>query len=84
MGLDSSSVIWDYSQSLIKESKMLKKYKVSWKQGRKVGAIGIFYPGSVEVTAESAEAAKLKAYDTHEHLGGVTVLVVAENTNKGV
>ena len=55
-------------------SKMCKTYEVSWKRGRKVGAIGIFYPGSVTVAAETPEAALLKAYETHEHLMFVTVL----------
>jgi len=46
----------------------LKTYRVSWKQGREAGAIGIMYPGQVIVRATSPEAAKLKAYETHEHL----------------
>ena len=53
---------------------MCKTYEVSWKRGRKVGAIGIFYPGSVTVAAETPEAALLKAYETYEHLMFVTVL----------
>ena len=53
----------------------MKNYNVSWKQGRKVGAIGIFYPDSVNVAAETPEEALLKAYETHEHLMMVTVTV---------
>jgi hypothetical protein len=52
---------------------MSKTYRVSWKSGRKVGAIGIFYPDSVIVLAETREDAILKAYETHEHLMSVTV-----------
>ncbi len=49
------------------------KYRVSWRQGRKAGAIGIFYPDSVEVEAEDPAHAIHKAYETHEHLVGVHV-----------
>ena len=52
---------------------MTKTYDVSWKSGRKAGAIGIFYPDSVTVAAETPEEALLKAYETHEHLIFVTV-----------
>ena len=51
----------------------MKTYRVSWKQGRRAGAEGIFYPDSVVVQAENEKAAHLKAYDTHEHLLFVTV-----------
>ena len=51
----------------------MKTYRVSWQKGRRVGAIGIFYPGSVVVQAENERAAHLKAYDTHDHLLFVTV-----------
>tara|TARA_R100001244_G_scaffold63070_1_gene52413 strand:- start:636 stop:833 length:198 start_codon:yes stop_codon:yes gene_type:complete len=50
-----------------------KIYKVSWERGRKVGAIGIFYPDSVTVMAETPEEALRKAYETHEHLKWPTV-----------
>ena len=50
-----------------------KTYDVSWKRGRKVGAIGVFYPGGVTVAAETPEEALLKAYKTHEHLMFITV-----------
>jgi len=36
--------------------------------GRELGAIGIFQSFSVEVKAKDVEAAKLKLYDTHEHI----------------
>lgn len=49
------------------------RYSVSWKRGRKVGAIGVFYPDSVVVEAENKDAALLKAYDTHDHLMFVEV-----------
>ena len=39
--------------------------------GRTRGAIGIFYPISTEVEAETPEAAELKLYDTHEHIQGL-------------
>ena len=57
---------------------MSKTYNVSWKSGRKVGAIGIFYPGGVTVAAETPEEAILKAYETHDHLMFVTVLAAAD------
>jgi hypothetical protein len=37
-------------------------------QGRKKGAIGVMHPVRIEVKADSAEAAALKAYDTHDHV----------------
>ena len=39
--------------------------------GRQLGAIGIVYPCRVEVEADDPEAARLKLYDTHEHLSGL-------------
>ena len=57
----------------------MKTYRVSWRQGRRAGAIGIFYPDSVVVQAENEEAAHLKAYDTHEHLMFVTVTELDES-----
>jgi hypothetical protein len=50
-----------------------KTYKVSWRKGRLVGAEGVVYPDSVVVQAHNPAAARLKAYDTHEHLMHVTV-----------
>jgi hypothetical protein len=55
-----------------------KRYKVSWKKGRKKDALGVFYPGSVFVEAETPEAAKLEAYKTHEHLMFVTIEEVSK------
>ena len=55
----------------------MKTYKVSWEKGRKAGALGGFYPDSVIVEAETPEAARLKAYETHEHLMFVTIEEVA-------
>lgn len=60
----------------------MKNYNVSWKHGRKVGAIGIFYPDSVDVVAKTPEEALLKAYETHEHLTMVTVQEKNKNENK--
>mgnify|MGYP003115581635 FL=1 len=57
----------------------MKTYRVSWKKGRRVGAIGIFYPDSVIVEANSPEEAHMKAYDTHDHLMLVDVEEVDEN-----
>ena len=57
----------------------MKTYRVSWQKGRRVGAIGIFYPGSVVVQAENERAAHLKAYDTHDHLLFVTVTELDES-----
>jgi hypothetical protein len=51
----------------------MKTYRVSWKQGRLSGAKGVVYPDSVVVQAHNPAAARLKAYDTHEHLMHVTV-----------
>lgn len=39
------------------------------------GAIGVCYLHTVEVDATDAEAARLKLYDTHEH---IQVLKIAE------
>jgi hypothetical protein len=44
--------------------------------GRTVGAIGIRYPVSITVEAESENEAKLKAYDTHEHISDFRVTPV--------
>ena len=53
-------------------------YKVSF-TGRKAGAIGIAHRCTVHVVADSVEQAKLKAYDTHDHImfPEVTEIVVA-------
>ena len=57
----------------------MKNYRVAWRQGRRAGAIGIFYPDRVVVQAENEKAAHLKAYDTHEHLMFVTVTEMDES-----
>jgi hypothetical protein len=57
----------------------MKNYRVSWRQGRRAGAQGIFYTDSVVVQAENEKAAHLKAYDTHEHLMFVTVTEMDES-----
>ena len=57
----------------------MKTYRVSWRQGSRAGAQGIFYPDSVVVQAENERAAHLKAYDTHEHLMFVTVTEMDES-----
>ena len=57
----------------------MKTYRVSWRQGRRAGAQGIFYPDGVVVQAENEKAAHLKAYDTHEHLMHVTVTEMDES-----
>ena len=56
----------------------LKTYRVSWRSGRERGAIGIMYAGMVTVRAASPDAAKLKAYETHEHLMFVKIEEVGE------
>lgn len=45
------------------------KYRIIF-HGRKIGAIGVSSFQVVDVEAESEEAARHKAYDTHEHIGG--------------
>jgi hypothetical protein len=41
------------------------RYRVTF-EGRAKGAIGIFYPITLHISAESEEAARLKVYDTHD------------------
>ena len=48
--------------------KNLPTYSISWMRGRRAGAIGAFYPGSLTVKASSEEQALLEVYKTHEHL----------------
>lgn len=50
----------------------MKKYKV-WFRGREVGAISIFSNFCIIVEAEDEEKARLKVYDTHEHLSCVRI-----------
>ena len=56
----------------------MKSYRVSWRKGRPIGAIGISYPDSVIVEANSPYDAHMKAYDTHEHLMFVDVTEMDE------
>ena len=39
--------------------------------GRLSGAIGCFHPCTVEVEAENEDAARLKLYDTYDHIQGL-------------
>ena len=48
------------------------KYLLSF-TGRKVGAIGVFYPIKLVIDAPDAESAISKAYETHEHMTGLKV-----------
>lgn len=48
------------------------KYRCTF-TGRKVGAIGIFYRHTVEVTAHTPEAARLACYETHDHISDLVV-----------
>lgn len=41
--------------------------------GRKVGAIGAFCEFIVTVEAENEDAARLKLYDTHEHISKLMI-----------
>lgn len=41
--------------------------------GRKAGAIGISYHITTTVLADSPAAARLKLYDTYEHIHGLTL-----------
>ena len=56
----------------------MKTYRVSWRKGRRIGAIGIDYPDSVIVQANSHRDAHMKVYDTHEHLMFVYVTELEE------
>ena len=56
----------------------MKTYRVSWRKGRRIGAIGIDYPDSVIVEATCPYEAHIKAYDTHEHLMFVDVTEMEE------
>ena len=56
----------------------MKTYRVSWRKGRPIGAIGIDYPDSVIVEATCPYEAHMKAYDTHEHLMFVDVTEMEE------
>lgn len=45
----------------------MKKFKVKF-TGREVGAIGVFSHFELIIEAPDEDAARLKIYDTHEHL----------------
>lgn len=68
MGAAITFLIARQTNTTLKGKGCKMMYRVSWKHGRKRGAIGVFYPDSVVVEAENKEAALLKAYDTHEWL----------------
>lgn len=63
---------------LKKEVKIMANYKVSWKKGRRIGAIGILYPDSIIVHADNELEARLKAYETHENLMFVSITELNE------
>lgn len=50
--------------------------------GRTRGAIGIFYPCEVTVEAANQEAARLKLYDTHEHIQGLVLTEKPDNPRR--
>lgn len=60
------------------KGKIMPKYKVSWKKGRRIGAEGILYPGNLIVYADNELEAHLKAYETHEHLMFVSITELVE------
>lgn len=51
------------------------KYTVSF-TGRKLRAIGEFYLITTEVAATSEDSARMKLYDTYDHIMGFKVLKV--------
>lgn len=55
------------------------KYKARF-VGRKLGAIGIFYPIETVVEAETMQAAKLKLCDSYEHIQGLAFTEIKEPT----
>jgi hypothetical protein len=46
--------------------------------GRTIGAIGVTFHYVVEVEADNPEAARLKLYDTHEHISGLRLTPLTE------
>jgi hypothetical protein len=44
-----------------------------WFWGRKIGALGAVSPWVRVIEAENPEAARLRVYETHEHLSSVLV-----------
>lgn len=57
----------------------MNKYRCTF-QGREVNAAGIMSRFSIEVEADTPEAARLKIYDTHEHLMDVRIEPVDSTT----
>ncbi len=57
--------------------KPLHRYRVTF-QGRERGAIGLMYTYTVEVEAYDEAGARLKVYDTHEHLMHVEITDLGE------
>lgn len=55
----------------------MTRYRVAF-MGRQTGAIGIFYPCVVFVTAENPEDAREAIYATHEPYGPCVVTEVIE------
>ncbi len=53
----------------------MKRYAATF-NGRTVGAIGIRYLHHIEVEAEDEKAARLKLYETHEHISDVRITEV--------
>jgi hypothetical protein len=53
------------------------KYRLEF-MGRTVGAIGIRYPISVTLDASSESEARIKIYDTHDHISDLRVTELAE------
>lgn len=50
--------------------------------GRLSGAIGCFHSCTVEIEAENEEAARLKLYDTHDHIQGLRLEEQKEKTRQ--
>lgn len=55
----------------------MKTYECYFK-GRQVGAIGIFHDCIVTVKAENSDEARLKCYETHEHLQSFSCRVIPD------
>lgn len=55
----------------------MKTYKIQF-FGRRIGALGVSSWHTVTVAAETPEAARLKLYDTHEHIERCIIAEVTE------
>lgn len=51
----------------------MKKFTAIF-NGRQVGAIGTFGEFKIEIEASDREAARLKIYDTHEHIQNLNLI----------